>query len=229
MRQLLCIACLLLVGSLAQAEVDIDNNVIGSNIPENQHPVIPTVESLTVQTFDNEADFLAAAGPVETEDLEDEPLIGDCNAGGQTMITLDTFVATSTPAALKIPNVDCTGAHNTTAGGQKYLLADTDMGGVSAAVTFTLNAATNAFGMYATDLDSNSLQLTINGLAYTIPPHGNGGQGYFGIVSDDAITSISMVIVPDFDSSYGFDDISVGVAATPIEATTWGTIKAVHR
>jgi hypothetical protein len=229
MYKLLGAIAILLIAGSAHAEYDIDHNLFVGPGDAITEPATSPGELYLIQIFDNQAAFLAAAGPVETEDLEDEPVIGDCNGGGQVQIDLDGFTATSNPAALKIPNTECFGGHNTTPGGVKYLLADTDMGGVSADVTFTFDAPITAFGMYMTDLDANDLQITINGIPYIVPAHGNGGESYFGIIEDTPFTVVDMVIVPGADSSYAFDDIARGVGATPVTAGTWGAIKAVYR
>jgi hypothetical protein len=195
-------------------------------------PSDPVAPHPGVMIFDNQADFLAAAGSVTTEDFEDEPLVGDCSSGAQTFLSFDHFDATATPAALKVLGVDCgNGNHNTTPGGFKYLSADTDLGGVSAFVTLSFNTFLHAFGLYLIDIEAGggSVELTINGVPYLVPGGPNGGESYFGIVSPVSFTDIEIAIVSGSDSHYSLDDIAYGAGPVAVEADSWGKVKAIYR
>lgn len=161
-----------------------------------------------VLIFDNQAEFLAAAGPVTTEDFEDEPVVGTCDSMNVPTITVDDFSATTVPEAAKLLDIPCFGNHNTTPGGVKYLSFDTDAGGVSSEVTITFNSPISALGFYIIDLDNNPLEVTINDIPYTVPATGDEGEAYFGIISNTSFTTIGLRILTGYDSHYSVDDVA---------------------
>jgi hypothetical protein len=156
--------------------------------------------------FDNQSDFLAAAGSVLTEDFEDEPLVGTQGGGAQTLIAFDHFTATSTPAALKVLNQPWYGNHNTTPGGAKYLSADTDIGWQSSEVTLTFQYPTSVFGLYLIDIE-DGVTLTISGTNYVWGAHGDGGESYFGLIADSPFTTV-FIDMGETDSHTSMDDIT---------------------
>jgi len=166
-------------------------------------------------TYSDEASFLAAAGLVATEDFEDEPLVGTAGGGAQTLITFDDFTATSTPAALKVLDSPWYGNHNTTAGGAKYLSADTDIGWTSSEVTLAFDYAISAFGLYLIDIE-DGVTLTIGGSDYTVPGHGSGGESYFGIIAEDPFATVYMDM-GETDSHSSIDDVSYAAAPCPVD------------
>jgi hypothetical protein len=217
----------LLAGPVS-ADYDFDGNLYRDPEPDDgsTHPSPATPR---VQVFSDQATFLSAAGYVTAQDFEAQPTVGTCDDGGVALIGFPGFTASSTPDAMKVLDTPCVGNHNTTPGGAKYLGADTDLGGVSAEVTFVFDAPIKTFGLYVTDLDSATLQFTILGSNYTMGPHGDGGQSYFGIIEDTEFTTVLVQIIDAFDSFYSFDDIAYGSGLTPVEDTTWGVVKALYR
>jgi hypothetical protein len=162
--------------------------------------------------FSDQAAFLAAAGVVTTESFEDDFTTADCDSGALTLITFNDFTATSDIPALKLLDRNCFGNHNTTPQGLKYLGADTDVSGVSAAVEFDFAQPLMVFGLFLIDLDFAVLEITVNGVNYPVVPNGDGGESYFGIVSPDPFTNVRFQIVTAFDAHYSFDDIAYGPA-----------------
>ena len=67
------------------------------------------------------------------------------------------------------------------------------------------------------------------GHAYLVDPTGDGGQAYFGIVSDEAITSVNIVMVNAFDSAYSLDDVAYGFGRVSVDEASWGSIKARYQ
>jgi len=228
MRVLCLVACMALLAGPVSADYDFDGNLYRDPPPDDgsTHPAPATPRA---QVFNNEADFLSAAGYVTTQDFEAEATVGTCNDGAVPQIVFTDFTASSTPDAMKVLDEECVGNHNTTPGGAKYLSADTDQGGVSAEVTFMFDAPIKTLGLYITDLDTATLQLVILGSSYPIAPHGDGGESYFGIIEDVEFTSVVVQIIQEFDSAYSFDDISYGAGLTPVESATWGGVKALYR
>lgn len=230
MRFFLTIACSVLAAGLASAaSLDIDGNPLGPG--GSVRPSIdPSPTGPGVMTFNDQGDFLAAAGPVTTEDFEDEPVVGSCASGGQVALSFDHFDAAASLPALKVLDTDCgNGNHNTTPGGTKQLSADTDLGGVSADVTFSFNTSVHAFGLFLIDAEGGSTQITINGNSYLVPPTGNGGQAYFGILSDVAITTVDFAIVDGSDSHYSFDDVAYGAGPVSVDAVSWSSVKGRYQ
>ena len=188
----------------------------------------------TPAVFSDEVEFLAAAGAVVKENFEDNFTTADCDSGALSVIPLNHFTATSDIPALKLLAQDCFGNHNTTADGLKYLGADTDVSGVSAAVAFDFVQPLNAFGLFLVDLDFAILNVTVNGVAYPVPENGDGGVSYFGIVSPDPFTNVTFQIVTAFDAHYSFDDLAYGPPVGPVGVgegnwRAWGSIKADYR
>ena len=223
MRVLCLVACVALLAAPVSAEVDFDGNRFQDSSPVDG-PTLPAPPPHRVDLFDNEADFLTAAGDVTTQDFEAEATTADCESGAAEELVFTGFTVGSTPAAMKVLEIPCFGNHNTTPGGVKYLGADTDMGGVSAEVVFLFAAPIRALGLYITDLDTASMQITILGAGYAIEPHGDGGETYFGIIEDDEFTSVLVQIVQESDSHFSFDDISYGAGLSPVETATWGSV-----
>lgn len=190
----------------------------------------------TAAVFDDEAEFLAVAGPLAKENFEDNFTTAGCDSGALTVIPFNHFTATSDIPALKLLEQDCFGNHNTTADGRKYLGADTDVAGVSAAVTFDFVQPLRALGLFVVDLDFANLEVTVNGMSYPVLQNGDGGVSYFGLVSPDPFTSVSFHIVTAFDPHYSFDDLAygpplgvVGVEPPWDEGRGWGRVKADYR
>lgn len=218
----------LVLGPAHATPLDFDGNPILSE-GSIRSPSEPGASHPGVLIFDNQAEFLAAAGSAVTEDFEDEPLVGACTGGAQTLISFDHFDASASPPALKVLAVDCgNGNHNTTPGGVNYLSADTDQGGVSADVTLSFYTSLHAFGLYLIDIESD-VQLTINGTPYLVPAGVNGGESYFGIVSPVAFTTIDIAIVSGFDSHYSLDDVAYGSGPISVDPDSWGAVKSAYR
>jgi len=156
----------------------------------------------------SQADFYAAAGPdsLLLEDFEDEPTIGTGDDGAQALITLDDFIASSTPSALKILDEPFVGNHNTTPAGQKYLSADTDISYTSAEVTLTFDEPITAFGLYLVDVEE-FVNVTIAGATYIVQDNGNGGESYFGIISPTPFTTVHLDMGTT-DSHTSMDDVA---------------------
>ena len=228
MRLLCLVALMALLAGPVFAEYDFDGNPYRDPLPDDGtgHPAPVGVR---VQVFDSQAAFLSAAGYVTTQDFEAEPTIGTCDDGAVPQIVFADFTASSTPDAMKVLDQPCVGNHNTTPGGAKYLAADTDLGGVSAEVTFVFDPPIKTLGFYITDLDSATMHIVILGVTYAVAPHGDGGESYFGIIEDAEFTTVVVQIVDAFDSHYSFDDFAYGSGLTPVKDATWGGVKALYR
>jgi hypothetical protein len=163
-----------------------------------------------VLLFTDKAAFFAAAGVLTTETFEDEPWSATCDSGAAALLEFDDFTATSDPAALKLLREGCFGNHNTTQGGRRYLGADTDSAEASAVVTFAFAESLGAFGTYLVDLDAAALEAEIDGVAYPVPANGEGGESWFGIVSDTAFATVTFRIIGGIDSHYSLDDVAYG-------------------
>jgi len=180
-----------------------------------------------ITVFPDQASFLTAAGPVITEDFEDELLIGTPHSGAMTPIAFDDFTAGSTPAALKVLDVEWYGNHNTTPGGSRYLSADTDISYQSSEVSFTFDFPVSAFGLYLIDIEE-SVVLTINGNNYTVPANGNAGESYFGIITDSLFTLVHMDMGVE-DSHTSMDDIAYIPEPATIMLLGLGSLALIRR
>jgi len=174
---------------------------------------IARTEGVTI--FDDQAAFLAAAGQVLTEGFEDEAPVGTGNSGGVASLAFDDFSATAVPAALKILDVPWVGNHNTTPLGKQYLSGDTDTLMASADLTLTFASPIHNLGMFLVDLDAFDAEVTINGATYIIPAHGDGGESYFGILSDVEFTEVAVGSTGG-DNHYSLDDLAYGDPCLPV-------------
>jgi hypothetical protein len=184
--------------------------------------------------FSDQAAFLAAAGPVITDTFETDSTTSTCDSAGVVKLESSGITAEADMPALKLLEEPCSGNHNTTPNGRKYLGADTDLSGVSAEVTFTFSHSLSAFGLFLIDLDFANLEVTINGVSYPVLQNGDGGQTYFGIVDAAPFNLVTFQIVTAFDAHYSFDDVSYGgvlpsSAGDGLEARSWSGVKARYR
>lgn len=161
--------------------------------------------SAALMTYDNEADFIAASGPLALETFESSPTIGDIASGGQPLLTFGGLTVESTPDALKVLDAPAFGNMNVTPGGSQYLAVDTDIADTGAIVTFTFDQPTFEFGSFVIDVQSSVATVMVQGEMFEIPIAGDGSVQYFGVVSDMPITSISFDM--GIDSFNSFDDI----------------------
>jgi hypothetical protein len=217
-------------GSDGSTGFDIDGNpfVKDASAPSSEGGEAPQAGGALI--FDNQAAFLAAAGPVATETFEDEPSTALCDGLGLAVLAVDDFLSTSNVVAMKLLREPCFGNHNTTPGGLKYLGADTELGAVSAEVMFVFNQPISALGLFLIDLDLAVLEVTINGVSYPVPPNGDGGESYFGIVGALPFTAATFRIVTGTDSHYSFDDVAYALAGpVSVESRSWGRAKADWR
>lgn len=228
------LTCLSLLG-LAVAipapavELDRDGNRIDPTMYEEPRDPVEAPSVLGVTTYDNQADFLAAAGAVTTEDFESEPASGLCSGGIVALLVLSDFTATSSPDALRVNNVACFGNHNTTPGGANYLSVDTDIGFVSGDVLLSFAAPIDAFGLYLVDIEG-SLEITIHGNVYPVPGTGDGGEAYFGIISAAPFTSIALSDPTTNDSHWSMDDLAYRASGPiSVDPHSWATIKERFR
>lgn len=169
----------------------------------------PITATEGVLIFDDQDNFLAAAGVVFIEDFEAEPVTSNCSSGALPSISFDAFTAASAPQSLKILDTPCFGNHNTTPGGSLFLSADTDVGNTPADVILTFDFSINAFGLFLIDLEDDII-LTILGNAYVVPAGGDGSEAYFGIVTSELFQVIELEVAGD-DSHNSFDDIAFSV------------------
>ncbi len=222
--------------SWATPAVDRDGNPRGDGPPARPRPAEPApATAAAVLTFSDRVEFLEATSGL-TENFEREPWTADCDSGGVAFMAFFNFEAASDPPALKLLRDGCFGNHNTTTGGKRYLGADTDSAGTSAAVTFTFDPPLHSFGCYLVDLDTAALELTIGGRTFLVPATGDGGQAFFGILASDAFSTVTCRVTgEDGDSHYSFDDVTYGVASPgPVDVpggnfTHWGRLKASFR
>lgn len=165
--------------------------------------------------YSTEASFLASAGTTTTEDFESYPT-GSTGSGAVANYTFDDFSVSSDPAAIKVLGSSAYGNHNTTSGGSKYLSFDTDIGSVGSDIIFEFDfgfSPLNAFGLYFTDTD-HAVEVVIDGVSYDVSATGDGGENYFGFVSDVSFSSI-MINGGSTDSHWSVDDVSYAVASVP--------------
>lgn len=215
---------------------DRDGNPQGAGPIRGSRPAEPAAPfARAVLTFTDRDEFLSAASGF-TENFEREPWTADCDSGGTALMTFFNFEVSSDPPALKLLRDGCFGNHNTTIGGKRYLGADTDSAGASAAVTFLFDRALHVFGTYVVDLDMAPLEITIAGQSYEVPATGDGGEAFFGILASETFSTVTCRIVgEDGDSHYSFDDVTYGTASPgPVdvpagEPVHWGRIKSIFR
>ncbi len=192
------------------------------------HP--PSELQGVVQVFTDRAAFLAAAGSVTGETFEDDPSTALCDGPGALVLAFDDFTATSSPAALKLLREPCFGNRNTTPGGQKYLGADTELADVSADVLLVFGGSLTALGMNLVDLDVATLEVTAAGGTWSVPPNGDGGESFLGLVSSSPFNTALLRIASGADSHYSLDDLAFtygGPVGT--RPDTFGRVKADFR
>ncbi|MFN8179040.1 MAG: hypothetical protein U0167_14005 [bacterium] len=233
---LLCFGCSWAHALDRTAPADVDGNApapgpqapgwnVGGGATRGGGPII----------FNDQAAFLAAAGPAATETFETDSTTAGCDSAGVLVLVPGAFTATSNIPALKLLEVPCFGNHDTTPDGRKYLGADPDISGVSADVMFEFNQPLTALGLFLIDLDFANLEVTIDGVAYPVLQNGDGGESYFGIVGAAPFTTVTFQIVTAFDSHYSFDDVTYGVspplsAEEPtLEPRSWSGVKSRYR
>ena len=211
-------------------DTDIDGNPYAPKPSITPFQPIKGAQGGGVLVFNDQAAFLAAAGAVTTETFEDDASSGVCDGFGLTLRSEADFLATSNVLALKLLREPCFGNHNTTPGGQKYLSADTEIGDVSADVMFIFNQPITALGLFLVDLDSALLEVTINGVSYPVPAHGDAGESYFGLVGAFPFTSATFHIAAGVDSHYSFDDVAYSLSGpVSTEPSSWGRSKEAYR
>jgi len=163
--------------------------------------------------YSNESDFLSNSGLTTTETFESYA-VGNTSSGALSSVMFDDFSVSSNPAAIKVLGAEAYGNHNTTAGGLNYLSFDTDMGNVGSDVTFEFNfgySPVTSFGLYFTDTEQE-IDILIDGVTYNVAATGDGGESYFGLVSDTAFSSI-FINGGSSDSQWSVDDISYSMAS----------------
>ena len=162
--------------------------------------------SAVTTIYSSQGDYLLAAGALRSEDLETHALVGDAGSGAVGVLPFTGFRAVSDPAGLKVLDVEVVGNHNTTAGGSQYLSADTDSL-ESATVTLQFTPSVDRVGFSVVDLDTFAMEVTINGVTYVIPTTGDGGQAYFGIISDTSFDEVLLAPMTG-DVHYSLDDFA---------------------
>jgi len=182
--------------------------------------LLAAVPAAAVSIFSSSSSFRSALSSYVLEDFEDESLVGTATAGGVSSLVLSDFTVTANRPALKILGTPVSGNHNTTPGGRKYLSADTDLGFVAASVAISgLGGPLDAVGFELIDFDLMPAVVSINGQSYYVPPTGNGGSRFFGVIANGPITSLRIgSLFPD--SHWSIDDLVLGrsrgrVAAVP--------------
>ncbi len=192
------------------------------------HPLLQPKGS--VQVFTDRAAFLAAAGSVTHETFEDDPSTALCDGPGALVLPFDDFTATSSPAALKLQREPCFGNHNTTPGGQKYLGADTEVADLSADVMLVFGGFLTALGLDLVDLDTATLEITAAGGTWSIPPNGDAGESFFGLVSSSPFNTATLHIASGTDSHYSLDDLAFTYGGpVGVPPTTFGRVKSIYR
>ncbi len=170
--------------------------------------------------FFDEVSYLAAAGAVVVEDFEDEPTSGTPGGGALTSIDFSSLTASSTPAAVKLLDAPTANVYNTTPGGAKYLVFDTDLGNTGSIGVLTFTEPVGGVGLVLVDVDridqvAGEVTISVPGFEYPILPTPPGGQTYFGILADPPLSSLE--ISPDaFDSLWSVDDVAVARVAAPV-------------
>jgi len=201
----------LLVAPVAAQQMDLELNPTGLG-QDFAVPSPPSTYAVGVQLFTNQADFLAATGAINCEDFESWPTTGDCTSGVQSVIDFGPFRvegASDEGGAVKILDAPCTGNHNTTPGGIKYLSGDTDVAFRNAQIDFEFDDATCAWGAYIIDAEQG-IEITINGNVYLVPPTGDGGEAFFGIIDTGMFVTVELRVAVGSDSHYSIDDVCYG-------------------
>lgn len=175
-----------------------------------------------VDLFDDPAPFLAQAGTLGIEDFEDEAPVGTLDGPGVDSLQLDTLRLLSDREALKIAPFPVAGNHNVTPGGSRYVAADTGSFLESAAIRIQFDAPVTSFGFWATDLDSG-LFVRVNNISYLMASNGNGGESFFGLISDAPFTSVDLTIQSQ-DGQYSLDDIYFGGPCVPSVGLTANSV-----
>lgn len=235
----LAIAALTLIPPGTAARADTPGDASGTDRDGNPRtpgdpPASPFTPPLqpkgTVQVFTDRAAFLAAAGSVVHETFEDDASTALCDGPGAPVLAFDDFTVTSAPAALKLQREPCFGNHNTTPGGQKYLGADTEIADVSADVMLVFGGFLTALGLDVVDLDVATLEIVAAGGTWSVPPNGDGGESFFGLVSSAPFNVAMLHVASGADSHYSVDELAFaygGPVALP--PRSFGRVKSEYR
>jgi hypothetical protein len=150
--------------------------------------------------YSDEAAYLAAAGPVVIEDFETSPPV----LTKQLSISFPLFTVSSDPSAVKVLNApDPNGNH--AASGTNFLSFDTDLGALAARATLTFAIPIKSIGFYAIDVEDGLSVLDNSPIGVN---SASGQQRYFGMVSDDSFTVVTLY-AGNTDSHWSIDKIAV--------------------
>jgi len=178
--------------------------------------------------FFDEASYLAAAGAVVVEDFEDEPTSGTPDGGALSSVDFSSLTASSAPAAVKLLDAPTANVYNTTPGGAKYLVFDTDIGNTGSVGVLTFAEPASGVGLVLVDVEridlvAGEVTVSVPGFAYPILPTAPGGETYFGVVADPPLASLE--ISPDsFDSLWSVDDVAIASGAPPVPTLSPGPL-----
>jgi len=158
---------------------------------------------------------------VFTEDFEYPVAVtGDQNSVGVDYMSFSGFDVSSGLLSLKVMDdpfipgriPQDTGNHNTTAGGYNFLSADTNQINVGDYMLMSFSQPIYAFGVYLIDIESGGM-VTAGGSSFSVSSTPNGGDTFFGLVSDTPFTTVNLNLGGS-DSNWSVDDVHF--ASTPV-------------
>ena len=158
--------------------------------------------------FNNETDFLNAAGPLSFEGFEG---LTANNSFNLALITASDFVVTASNSQLGIYNIPIGGAFATE--GDQFLVHQSGSG---VTTTFTFNNEIKCFGFDLIDYgDFGTGQLTLvnnagDNAVVAVSGGLNGNVQYFGLISDFMFTQ-AIFTNSIAGEGFGFDKVSYGV------------------
>lgn len=190
-------------------------------------------QAQVVVTYTNLASWSAAAGSSTLEDFSGAT-VGTSTANyGPTAFTGFTLSSISNGDEVGIANGAIGGGSTPPVpfNGQNFFGWGNGDGNDGPTTTLTFTQPVFAFGFDWFNTDTTDrYQITLNpsGQNFVSPPFDFNSQGFFGIVSDTPIDSVTISTLEfgGFVDTEGFDNVRVALAAVP-EPTTWAMIGMV--
>jgi len=170
--------------------------------------VIAAQPAAALIIFNNETDFLNAAGPLSFEGFEG---LTANNANSLATITASDFVVTASNTGLGIFNIPIAGQFATE--GDQFL---DHQSGLNVTTTFTFDLGINSFGFDLIDYgDFGTGQLTLvndvgDNAVVAVAGGGDGNVQYFGLISDFVFTEAILTNTISGEA-FGFDKVSYGI------------------
>jgi hypothetical protein len=180
--------------------------------------VCGTAYQAQAATFTDRTLFESAVASPTVEDFENETVSGTPSTGGVASLTFSDFTVNATLTAAKLVNFPNFGADNTTSGGSKYLLIDSDLPTSYPTIEFVFSTAIKAFGFSYTDFTKGDFTFSAAGEIITVAKNVGFPSKFFGFTSNSLFTTLT--ITPFEDSNVGIDDVTYGdLSSVPTPAS----------